>query len=352
MLRRFAPSSPSTMTDDVVRNKALSIERCLTRVREEFRSDRHRLEDQTVEDAIVLNLQRACEAAIDLAMHATRSRRSAVALSQGSMIAARVLAPYGVRLTENRILFRCGPGRPATEFTELRSDAETQLVPTNRGEMGSAIPVALIVGRKQGRRLASVHCPQLPPHSEARALQSLSVLHTRNPLPFGRVTPSQKLSTVLAHSPRRPLLPLTSEQTNPSAMQSLGLRGGPAVLSELQVPAPLAAQSASVLHGIVVSPEHSAQWQSRSVAPTLQAAAPVVAVSERATLAVVRFSARDGNCCPTKSPGRQSKLVEPNVGSVALVSHESPLREPPLQVPSLIPSLKTASPSQVGQGRT
>jgi len=66
------------MTDDVARNKALSIERCLKRVREEFRSDPHRLEDQTVEDAIVLNLQRACEAAIDLAMHVVASERLGV----------------------------------------------------------------------------------------------------------------------------------------------------------------------------------------------------------------------------------------------------------------------------------
>lgn len=56
------------MPDDVILNKVAIIERCLARVREEFRSDSTRLDDQTVEDAIVLNLQRACEAAIDLAM--------------------------------------------------------------------------------------------------------------------------------------------------------------------------------------------------------------------------------------------------------------------------------------------
>lgn len=66
------------MTDDVVRNKALAIERCLARVREEFRGDRKRLDDQTVEDAIVLNLQRACESAIDLAMHVVASERLGV----------------------------------------------------------------------------------------------------------------------------------------------------------------------------------------------------------------------------------------------------------------------------------
>jgi len=66
------------MNDDVVRNKALSIERCLERINEEFGGDPARLEDQTVEDAIVLNLQRACESAIDLAMHVVASRRLGV----------------------------------------------------------------------------------------------------------------------------------------------------------------------------------------------------------------------------------------------------------------------------------
>ncbi len=63
------------MPDDVVLNKIATIERCLVRVREEFRSDRTRLDDQTVQDAIVLNLQRACEAAIDLAMRIVARER-------------------------------------------------------------------------------------------------------------------------------------------------------------------------------------------------------------------------------------------------------------------------------------
>ncbi len=66
------------MNDDVVRNKALSMERCLERINQEFGGDPARLEDQTVEDAIVLNLQRACESAIDLAMHVVASRRLGV----------------------------------------------------------------------------------------------------------------------------------------------------------------------------------------------------------------------------------------------------------------------------------
>lgn len=66
------------MTDDVVLNKVQSIERCLARVTDEYAGDPTRLENRTVEDAIVLNLQRACQATIDLAMHVVSKRRLGV----------------------------------------------------------------------------------------------------------------------------------------------------------------------------------------------------------------------------------------------------------------------------------
>jgi hypothetical protein len=50
--------------DDVILNKAAAIERCLHRVREVYADDDRNLrEDLTRQDSIVLNLQRACEAA-------------------------------------------------------------------------------------------------------------------------------------------------------------------------------------------------------------------------------------------------------------------------------------------------
>jgi uncharacterized protein YutE (UPF0331/DUF86 family) len=59
--------------DDVVLNKAATIERCLARVTAEHAGDDRNLTDnQTRQDAIILNIQRACEAAIDLAMHVVR----------------------------------------------------------------------------------------------------------------------------------------------------------------------------------------------------------------------------------------------------------------------------------------
>ena len=53
--------------DDIVINKAATIERCLRRVHAVFEDDdRNIYVDQTRQDSIVLNLQRACETAIDL----------------------------------------------------------------------------------------------------------------------------------------------------------------------------------------------------------------------------------------------------------------------------------------------
>ncbi|MGE0363625.1 MAG: DUF86 domain-containing protein [Vicinamibacterales bacterium] len=64
------------MADDVLLNKVAAIERALGRVREEHAGDdRNLLENQTRQDAIILNLQRACETSIDAAMHLVRVRR-------------------------------------------------------------------------------------------------------------------------------------------------------------------------------------------------------------------------------------------------------------------------------------
>lgn len=64
--------------DDVALNKLESIERAVARVREVHAGDHARLRDPTLQDSVVLNLQRACEASIDLAMHLVRRERLGV----------------------------------------------------------------------------------------------------------------------------------------------------------------------------------------------------------------------------------------------------------------------------------
>lgn len=83
------------MANDVLLNKAAIIERCLMRIREEYLGHEALLEtDYTRQDSIVLNLQRACEASIDLAMHIARERR--LGLPQDSRDAFVLLEKAGV----------------------------------------------------------------------------------------------------------------------------------------------------------------------------------------------------------------------------------------------------------------
>lgn len=78
------------MEDDVAINKAAIIERCLRRVAEEYAGDPARLMNITHQDAIILNLERACQAAIDLAMHAVAKDRLGV--PQASRISGALAA--------------------------------------------------------------------------------------------------------------------------------------------------------------------------------------------------------------------------------------------------------------------
>jgi len=66
-----------TPPDDVLLNKAAIIERCIRRLREESRACPD-LDDFTHLDALTLNIERACQAAIDMAMHVVAERRLGV----------------------------------------------------------------------------------------------------------------------------------------------------------------------------------------------------------------------------------------------------------------------------------
>jgi len=84
--------------DDVILNKVASIERAVGRAREEYADDPRNLRDnQTRQDSIILNLQRACEAAIDLAMHLVSRER--LGIPQSSRDAFELLLAAG-RLAE------------------------------------------------------------------------------------------------------------------------------------------------------------------------------------------------------------------------------------------------------------
>ena len=66
------------MADDVLMQKLASIDRWVRQVREFVGGDMDRLKQQLVQDAVVLNLQRACEQAIDAAARVVSIRRLGV----------------------------------------------------------------------------------------------------------------------------------------------------------------------------------------------------------------------------------------------------------------------------------
>ncbi|GGB69628.1 type VII toxin-antitoxin system HepT family RNase toxin [Fictibacillus barbaricus] len=63
------------MKNDVILNKISIIERCLKRIKEEYADDPKNLDNFTKQDSIILNIQRACEAAIDLGMHVVAEKK-------------------------------------------------------------------------------------------------------------------------------------------------------------------------------------------------------------------------------------------------------------------------------------
>lgn len=85
-----------SMADDVLINKAATIERCVRRAREEYDADPASFAtNYTRQDAAILNIQRACEAALDMGQHLIRRERLGVPqsardvftlLAQGSWI--------------------------------------------------------------------------------------------------------------------------------------------------------------------------------------------------------------------------------------------------------------------------
>lgn len=82
------------MESDVVLNKIHIIERCLNRIHEEYANNPENLVNFTKQDSIILNLQRACKASIDLAMHVVAEKK--LGLPQTSRDAFLLLETEGI----------------------------------------------------------------------------------------------------------------------------------------------------------------------------------------------------------------------------------------------------------------
>ena len=63
------------MNNDVILNKISVIERYIKRINEEYDNNPKNLQNYTKQDSIILNIQRACEASIDIAMHIVAEKK-------------------------------------------------------------------------------------------------------------------------------------------------------------------------------------------------------------------------------------------------------------------------------------
>ncbi len=139
------------MADDVLLNKSATVERCLRRIQDEVGDDVRVLRDDlTRQDAVVLNLQRACQASIDLALHLVRARglgvpqqsRDAFAL----LVEAGWLDPALAKRMQRMVGFR---NVAVHDYRALNLDVVEALIEHHLGDFTAFTEAAL---RTQGFR--------------------------------------------------------------------------------------------------------------------------------------------------------------------------------------------------------
>ncbi|MBB6622153.1 DUF86 domain-containing protein [Clostridium gasigenes] len=86
------------MVNDVLYNKISIIENCLIRIKEVYDNDPKNLDDYTKQDSIILNIQRAVEACIDISMHIVSKQK--LGIPQSSRDAFEVMNHNGLLSNE------------------------------------------------------------------------------------------------------------------------------------------------------------------------------------------------------------------------------------------------------------
>ncbi|WP_132747185.1 type VII toxin-antitoxin system HepT family RNase toxin [Scopulibacillus darangshiensis] len=123
------------MENDVILNKINVIERCVQRVKEVYANKPSNLKDYTKQDSIILNIQRACEASIDLAMHIISEKR--LGLPQTSRDAFDLLKTYDVidKAVAIRLKAMVGFRNIAVhDYQEINLDILKQIIEKHTGD--------------------------------------------------------------------------------------------------------------------------------------------------------------------------------------------------------------------------
>ena len=89
------------MQNDIILNKIQTIDRCIARIDEEFDDESKFRKNYTKQDSVILNLERASQASIDLATHIIKIKKLGIPNSSREQINLRMSATtstYGLKL--------------------------------------------------------------------------------------------------------------------------------------------------------------------------------------------------------------------------------------------------------------
>ncbi len=93
LIRNGVKFLKNTLPDDIILNKCSIVERCIRRIKEEY-SACPNLNNFTHVDALILNIERACQATIDMAMHQVAEKH--LGMPQSSGHAFKLMADNGL----------------------------------------------------------------------------------------------------------------------------------------------------------------------------------------------------------------------------------------------------------------
>lgn len=94
----------------VILNKYSIIERCINRINEIYEGNPKNLQDFNKQDAIILNLQRACQAAIDIGMYIISRRKLGIPQSKKGTFTVleenKIITPEMAKNMKSMLKFR------------------------------------------------------------------------------------------------------------------------------------------------------------------------------------------------------------------------------------------------------
>lgn len=130
--------------DNVILNKTQALQRCLVRIREVYDNNQAQFRnDYTRQDSVVLNLQRACEASIDIANRVIKQRSLGIPQhSRDSFVLLeqqQLLSPELSKAMQNMVGLR---NVAVHDYQALNLDIVVAVVENHLGELEQFIAAA------------------------------------------------------------------------------------------------------------------------------------------------------------------------------------------------------------------